>query len=554
MSAINFFAIPLLFLLGPVSADPKEASAVVEKTPTGEVTIDSGKVRGLLIGDKKDIEAFKGIPYAAPPIGELRWKAPQPPAKWEGVRDAFAFSAACPQRTPAMMKAIPQMAINAPYSEDCLYLNVWTPKDRGDKKLPVLYWIHGGGYTMGAASQPLYDGEHLSRLGCVVVSINYRLGPFGFLAHPALSKESTENVSGNYGLLDQIEGLRWVKRNIASFGGDPEHVLIFGESAGGGSVLALMCSPLAKELFQSAAAQSAPEMDLGMLRKERQGRPSAEAEGASLIEKCGLTSSATPAEMRKLDADLLVKTFPALEVDRNFDLNLKGMPLPIGPIVDGYVIPGEPNLIFAAGKENPVPMIIGNTKDEMVMFLMGTKTPTEPAHYMKELKEDYADLAEALAKAYPATNGKEIRAAITELLGDAMFVSQSRYGARLHAANGNKSYRYEFARGSKQGILRGMGAHHGAELAFLFQIPAQADETDKEIARVMGQYWINLAATGNPNGEGLPNWPSYTVDTDEVIRFNDKVETLKQHRKEKLDTIDQHLRSKRSSAEEVKGN
>ena len=554
MSAITLCTLQLLFLLGPTTADPKEKPPAVEKTPTGEITLDSGKVRGLLLGEKKDIESYKGIPYAAPPIGDLRWKAPQPPAKWEGVRDAFTFGAACPQRVPAMMKAIPQMAINAPYNEDCLFVNVWTPTERTDKKLPVLYWIHGGGYTMGAASQPAYDGEKLARLGCVVVSINYRLGPFGFLAHPALSKESDRNVSGNYGLLDQIEGLQWVKRNIAAFGGDPNHVMIFGESAGGGSVLSLMVSPLAKGLFHAAAAQSAPEMDLGMLRQEREGRPSAEAEGVKLIEKCGLTESATTADMRKLDADFLVKTFPSLEVDGNFELNLKGLPLPIAPIVDGYVIPTEPNIAFAEGKENKVPMIVGNTRDEMSMFLMGTKTPTDPAIYLKELKEDFGELAEAMSTAYPASTGKEIRAAIMELVGDAMFVSQSRYAARTHASSGNKSYRYEFARGSKQGLLRAMGAHHGSELAFLFQIPAQPDETDKAISNAMGHYWINFAATGDPNGKDLPPWPSYTADTDEVVQFGDEVKTLKQHRKEKLDTLDQHLRAKRKVQEQVKGN
>ena len=213
------------------------------------------------------MEVYKGIPYAAPPIGERRWKAPGPLEAWRGTRDCFEFGAACPQITLALFASLPELALRAPLSEDCLYLNVWTPARRKTEKLPVLYWIHGGGYIMGASSQSLYDGEELARLGCVVVSINYRVGLFGFLAHPSLSNESPDHVSGNYGLLDQVEGLRWVKRNIAAFGGDPDRVTIFGESAGGVSVLCLLVSPLSKGLFHGAIAQSIAGMDLARLRE-----------------------------------------------------------------------------------------------------------------------------------------------------------------------------------------------------------------------------------------------------------------------------------------------
>jgi para-nitrobenzyl esterase len=436
------------------------------------------------------------------------------------------------------------MRINAPYNEDCLYLNVWAPADAKNKKLPVLYWIHGGGYTMGAASQPVYDGEPLARLGCVVVSINYRLGPFGFLAHPELSKESKQNVSGNYGILDQIYGLEWVKQNIASFGGDPNRVAIFGESAGGGSVLSLLVSPKAAGLFHAAVSQSAPEMNLARLREEHRGRESAETQGTKLIAKCGLSESADASQMRAIPAETLVKTFPTLEVDRPKDLTLAGIPLPIAPIIDGVVIPNDPNVILASGKQNKVPLIVGNTKDEMTGFLMQTKTPPDITGYSRELADDFGHLAEAMLQAYPGKDAKEIRGAITVLLGDMTFVSQARFAARAQADIGLKTYRYEFARGSKQGILKSMGAHHGAEIAYLFQRPADPDETDSKISTAIGRYWINFAATGDPNGEGLPKWPAYSRDREEMAQFADDVIILEKHRNDQLDVLDKHLRGK----------
>lgn len=541
-------ALPILLNLAVcfgLAADPKVEQSAPKPTP--ELSISGGKVRGAIVGADQDVHAFKGIPFAAPPVGELRWKEPQPVQSWEGVRDCFEFGNACPQRVPAAMRAIPQMAINAPYSEDCLYLNVWRPAGSEGKKLPVLFWIHGGGYTMGAASQPLYDGEALARRGAVVVSINYRLGPFGFMAHPALSAESPRNVSGNYGLLDQIAALEWVKDNIAAFGGDPQKVAIFGESAGGGSVLSLLVSPLAKGLFQSAISQSAPEMDLASLNKSTGDRPSAEEIGTEIIEKCGL-KEATAASMRSLDADTLVQNSPSLEVDRGFELELRGMPLPMAPIIDGYVIADAPNATFAAGKANPVPLIIGNTRDEMTMFFMRTPTPKEVAEYEKEVREDFGEKAAAILAAYPASDAKSIRDALIHLVGDIMFGSQARYTARMHAAAGNPTYEYIFSRGTKQLPMALMGAHHGVELAFLFGMPANPDEADRRVVDAMQGYWINLAATGNPNGAGLPEWPAVTSENDVLIEIDDTIEVRKAHRAQQLDLIDQHYRRARPTA------
>jgi para-nitrobenzyl esterase len=524
------------------SRERAEAKSAV-RTPTSELRIDSGAIRGLVVGDKKDVHAYKGIPYAAPPVGELRWKAPMPAKAWEGVRDCFEFGAACPQKIPALFGNIPEMAIRAPFSEDCLFLNVWTPVERKSEKLPVLYWIHGGGFVLGAASQPLYDGEELARLGCVVVSINYRIGLFGFLAHSALSQESSDKVSGNYGLLDQIEGLRWVKRNIALFGGDPDRVTIFGESAGGMSVLCLMVSPEAKGLFHGAISQSAAGMNMTALRESHGGRESAEQAGQRFIAACGLSPSADAGQMRQLDAKVLVQAAPHEPAPGGL-LQLKPVSLMLGPIVDGHVIAGSPNLLFAAGRQHPVPMVVGNTRDEMAIFLLMTKMPADEKAYLNKLKDDFGDLAEAVAKAYPAQGAGKVRSAATQLTSDMSFVSESRTIARSHSAAGQKTFRYQFSRGTKRGFLQSLGAHHGAEVAFLFQRPSgRDDEGEMRMSRTIGRYWINFAATGDPNGPSLPAWPAYRSGTEEMADFAEDVNVLKGYRNDQLDVIEKVLQA-----------
>jgi para-nitrobenzyl esterase len=524
-------------------AEGPSAREVAGRTPTPEVRIDSGALRGLVVGAGKDVHAYKGIPYAAPPVGENRWKPPQPVRSWSGVRDCIMFGAACPQKMPALLAAIPELAIHAPYSEDCLYLNVWTPARRSSAKLPVLYWIHGGGFVMGAASEPLYDGEGLARLGCVVVSINYRLGLFGFLAHPALSREADTKVSGNYGLLDQIEGLRWVQRNIAAFGGDPEHVTIFGESAGGISVLCLMVAPQARGLLHGAVAQSATAMDLPLLREVRPGEEPAEQAGQRMIAACGLDPSADARQLRQLSADALVRAAPT-EDTPGAPLRLKPLSLRLGPIVDGQVIPDKPNHLFAAGREHAVPMIVGNTRDEMALLLLGTKMPADVAAYHKQLKDEFGDLAEAIAQAYPARNAGEVRPAVIQLTSDLSFVRETRIIARTHAAAGNKTFRYQFSRGIKRGFLQGLGAHHGAELPFLFQrSTGQADASDVDMARTLGRYWIHFAAAGDPNDAGLPPWPAYRAGTEEMVKFGAGVHVLSGYRNEQLDLIERALQT-----------
>jgi para-nitrobenzyl esterase len=528
---------------GPSSRDGAAPPSAAVRTPTRELRIDSGAVRGLVVGAKKDVHVYKGIPYAAPPVGERRWKPPQPMSAWQGIRDCFDFGAACPQKIPALVGNIPEMTIRAPVSEDCLFLNVWTPAERQSAKLPVLYWIHGGGFITGAASQPLYDGEELARLGCVVVSINYRLGLFGFLAHPALSQEANDKVSGNYGLLDQIEGLRWVQRNIAVFGGDPDHVTIVGESAGGISVLCLMVAPQARGLFHGAVAQSATATNLAPLRQAPPGKETVEQAGQRWIAACGLGASTDAGRMRQLAAKALVQAAP-FEDGLGAPLRLKPLSLRIGPVVDGHVIPDKPPLLFAAGRQHAVPMIVGNTRDEMALFLLGTSMPADEAAYRKKLQDDLGDLAEPVAKAYPARDAGQIRSAVIRLTGDLSFVSEARAFARAHSAAGQPTFRYQFSRGSKGGFLQSLGAHHGAELAFLFQRPMGRDDAgEMRMSRTLGRYWINFAKTGNPNGRDLPAWPAYRAGTEELVDFAEDVHVLKGDRNDQLDVIDRVLRA-----------
>jgi para-nitrobenzyl esterase len=527
---------------GPHSTGGTAAKAA-ERTPTAELRIDGGTIRGLVAGDKKDMHVYKGIPYAAPPVGELRWKPPQPVQAWKGVRDCFEFGAACPQQIPLFLASLPEMAIGAPLSEDCLFLNVWAPAQRRSAKLPVLYWIHGGGFVMGAGSQPLYDGEELARLGCVVVSINYRLGPFGFLAHPTLSKESTNKVSGNYGLLDQIEGLRWVQRNIAAFGGDPGRVTIFGESAGGMSVLCLLVAPQAKGLFHGAIAQSPAWLNMPALRPAAPGKASAEQAGERLMAACGLGPAADAAAMRRLEAAALLKAAPPVP-EAGAPLRLKPVALQTGPTLDGSVIPDNPNLLCIAGRQHAVPLMIGNTRDEMAIFLMGTRMPADAAAYAQKLKDDFGELAEQVAGAYPARDPGQIRSAAIQLASDLSFVGQTRWIARAHAAAGQRTYRYQFSRGSNRGFLKALGAHHGAELAYLFQIPSlREDPSALRLGRIMGRYWIQFAATGNPNGEDLPAWPAYDTKGEEMVDFAENVNVLKGDRNAQLNVIEKALRA-----------
>jgi para-nitrobenzyl esterase len=505
------------------------------------VKIESGLISGVLVGENKDVRAYKGIPYAAPPVGNLRWRPPQSPPTWQGVRQATEYGPSCPQ--PDILERAYGIK-TGPTSEDCLYLNVWTPARSGNQRLPVMVWIHGGGYIAGSGSSQVYDGQELARHGVVVVTINYRLGPFGFLAHPLLSKESEHGVSGNYGLLDQIAALFWVKRNIAAFGGDPNNVTIFGESAGAGSVCYLMVSPLAKGLFHRAIAQSGSAFGQNRhLRQTWYGLEPAEKLGERFAERLGCWGLA---QMRAKSAEeVLAKS----STEGNFFF---GRGDRFGPIVDGWVVPDDPATIFEAGKQHKVPLIVGSNADEGTIF-----TATVPQmgleQYRTILKTLYGDHADQVFALYRADGDDQVRKALSRLVGDSAFIANARYFARVHS-RASKVFLYHFTRVRPDPRGRALGAFHGSEIAYAFgnvRALGAADEKDSALAQTMSAYWAGFARTGDPNGKGLPEWPAYDPNTDRYIELGDVVGAKSGLRKEACDLFEKisaERRAKRMAA------
>ncbi|MBX3414016.1 MAG: carboxylesterase family protein [Pirellulales bacterium] len=529
----------------PAAATKGKKPAEIRDPIAEPLKLDSGPVRGLAVGEDKDVHVYRGIPYAAPPVDELRWKAPQPVQPWSEVRECFEYGASAPQKITPMLSMFPGMALAPPLSEDCLFLNVWAPAKKPEQPLPVMVWIHGGGYTMGSSSQRLYDAEDLARRGdVIVVSINYRLGPLGFLAHPELSAESEYKVSGNYGLLDQIEALRWVQRNIAAFGGDPNRVTIFGESAGGGSVFSLLASPLAEGLFHRAIAESGPTLNFTHLKKSHYGFQSAEEAGVEFAKKCGAPEGAGQiAALRKMNPEDLVKVSPALDDQREF--NIRSNMLRMAPVVDGWVIPDDPMLLFAEGRQNDVPVIVGANRDEGTMFTLMSKLPLGMEALEQSLTSNFgAVLGPQIRELYPVAATSEIRTAVADLVGDIVFVAPARFVARSVANDKQPVYLYHFAHPAAGPTGKMLGAHHGAELPYALdnlELTPGHTAVDKAIRDAMVGYWTQFAATGNPNREGLPEWPTYDPAQDKCLQIAEKIEVTTNYRKPKLDLIDQFM-------------
>ncbi|HEX5110371.1 MAG TPA: carboxylesterase/lipase family protein [Vicinamibacterales bacterium] len=452
--------------------------------------------QGVLEGiEANGVTVFRGVPFAAPPVGDLRWRAPQPAPSWRGVRKADRFSPVCMQRG-----SYPEDAPPEPSSEDCLYLNVWAP--RGANRLPVMVWIYGGALRNGSASTPLYAGDRLARHDVIVVTANYRLGVFGFLAHPELTQESATRSSGNFGLLDQIAALRWVTRNIAAFGGDPGRVTVFGQSSGAISISALMASPLAKGLFQRAIAQS------GGLFEPMQILPELSLPGA---EKAGLelAASAGAANIMALRAK------PAEE--------LLKVPFKPNVIVDGYVLARPPYEVFRDGQQNDVAVLVGVNRDEGEYFIRG-RTITA-ANLRSELERDFpAFLIDLAGAPRAAASDEEAHAAVARFNGDLRFGWDMWTWARLAAGKGGRVFAYEFSRVPPSGAL---GATHGAEMPYVFDhLDVQAlpwTQADRRLASLMSAYWTNFAKTGDPNGAGLPAWPAFTESSQEGLLLGDDV-------------------------------
>ena len=494
------------------------ACTTVPKTDTIDVTavqLKSGKISGKTTDDQA-VKIFMGVPFAAPPVGDLRWKAPQPVAAWEGVRACVTPPASAMQATPKPFYCWSKefMAPESPLSEDCLYLNVWTTAKTAQDKIPVMVWIHGGAFTGGSGTVPLYDGEAMSRKGVVFVTINYRLGIFGFLAHPELSAESELKTSGNYGILDQIAALKWVNENIAAFGGDPNNVTIDGQSAGAFSVNMLVVSPLAKGLFHKAIAQSG-----GMFEKQLSHGSTlkaAEENGKQLTEKLKIANMAA---FRAMSADSLLK------IRAQFDLAIDNVVIP--PVYD----------TFASGKHNDVAVISGWNAEDGVSFGPAAKA----AQFQENIKKQYGDKAEAFLKLFPAKTDEE--AAQSQKLISQLFFGWNNYAwARLQASKGTgKAYLYYFKR-----VPPGepnYGAFHSAEFGYALHNLKKWDrpftDVDFKLEDAMSSYWVNFAKTGDPNGEGLPVWPAFNENDPQIIDLGDEVKAVSLPYREQLKFMDE---------------
>ena len=460
------------------------------------VHVDGGDLAGATA---RGIESFKGVPFAAPPIGPLRWRAPQPASAWPGLRDATRYASACMQGGDAWPIGTPA----EPQSEDCLYLNVWRPAGLAqDARLPVMVWIPGGGWTDGSGSAPLYDGSRLAQRGVVVVTINYRVGAFGFLAHEALSRENAQASSGNYGMLDQIAALRWVQRNIAAFGGDAGRVTIFGESAGSMSANLLTVSPPARGLFQRVIGQSGavfipPEMVGGdafhLAGAQAQGQRFAASLGAGSI-----------AELRDVPAAAIVKA------QRDFAFHF---------ILDKEVLPEEPWTVYSAGRQAPADMLIGWNADEGRLFIAGQSVTA--ATLESGIAKEIGQFPPALRPWYHASTDAQARAARAAFEGDLRMGYDTWTWMRLQATTGHGkvfAYRFEQAPPYPAGSpFADMGATHGSEMRYVFDALAQEAwawrPADQQLATTLADYWTNFARSGNPNGAGLPYWPRYVAAT-----------------------------------------
>jgi para-nitrobenzyl esterase len=494
----------------------------VQKPQTSLVKVNEGLVQGTA---EDGLTVFKGIPFAAPPVGDLRWKAPQPAAKWEGVLDASKFAPG------------PIQGGNPPSgkSEDCLYLNIWTPAKFTNERIPVLVWIYGGGFGAGSTAERNYSGENLAKKGVVLVSIAYRVGQLGFLAHPELSAESPNHVSGNYGLLDMIAGLQWVKKNIAAFGGDPKKVTIFGESAGGIAVSMLSASPLAKGLFQGAVSQSGgsfgPPRPTTYPGENQKRLSDAERAGEEYVKSAGVSSIA---ELRKLATDKL----PG-------GRGIGGA----WPIIDGYVIPDDQYKLYEAGKFNDTPILVGYNSDEGASF----SPPRTSEAYIEGVKSRYGKFADDLIKAYPAGTGTPPKTA-RDLARDSAFGWHTWIWARLQSKNGKgKAFYYYFDQHPEypsDSPQADRGSPHGQDVAYVFQhlntSSPQTTKTDLEISEAMAAYWTNFAKYGNPNGEGVPEWPVFSDANPVVMYFAQKPHTGPVPSAESLKTLDAYFAWRRT--------
>lgn len=498
------------------------------RKPFETVKVEGGLISGTT-DSACDVHIFKGIPFAAPPIGSLRWRAPQPVIPWSGIKQCVAFG-------PSPMQNIPEpfgpwsweyLIPKKPISEDCLYLNVWTGARFTQEKRPVVVWIYGGGFVSGGTAVPVYDGEDMAKRGIVFVSANYRVGVFGFFALPELTKESLNKVSGNYALLDQIAAIRWVKKNIAAFGGDPDNITIAGQSAGSMSVNCLVASPLCKGLFKHAIAESGAEL---IEMPERKTVTLQHAEEVGMKYEQSLNANSLEA-LRKIPAQELLK---------------KHWPLS-RPIIDGYVLPKSIPDIFAAGEENQVDLLTGWNEDDGASF----DKLDNAEEFKKHAEQKYGADAEKFLTFYPVNNDKEAIASQQKLSRDMSFGIQNYTWANMQSVLKNhKVYLYRFSRKlPATGDYVKYGAFHTGEVAysydnlrFVHRCPWQP--ADYALEKMMSSFWVNFISTGNPNGKNLIEWPAYNTMSNATMIFNETSEVKRLPGKDCLDFLINEIKKK----------
>jgi para-nitrobenzyl esterase len=483
------------------------AFAAAHAQSADQVKIDSGIVQG---STQDGVTSFKGIPFAAPPVGNLRWRPPQPVAKWTGVRQATQFGSDCAQ-LPFPSDAAP---LGTSTNEDCLYINVWVPEHKSGEKLPVMFWIYGGGFVNGGSSPAPYDGAQFAKRGVVFVSFNYRVGRFGFFAFPALSREQAGKPLNNYAYMDQIAALKWVQRNIAAFGGDAGEVTIFGESAGGGSVLALLTSPVTKGLFEKAIIESGGGRDalLGVRYLDKPGSnglPSAEDVGVAFAKSNGIdgTDAAALAALRALPAEKVVAGLNMASMGKQ--ASTYG-----GPILDGIIVTETPQQALLAGHYPRIPVMIGANSSDIGF------------PHWKTLDETWAAFGangqKAKAAYDPSGSGNQLVS--WAIAADMMMVEPARFVAQTIAAAGLPSYEYRFSYVAESKRKEWPGALHATEIPYVFDTVKSVygdklTPADEAIAKQANAYWVNFAKNGDPNGSGLPHWPAYSGASDQLMNF-----------------------------------